>query len=467
MPGTTEDPRRRLPSASALLEHPAIAGLVEQYSHPIVMEAIRAVLDWRRANLAPGDPPPSFEAIARHAAAAAHRLEIDRLRPVVNATGVILHTNLGRAALPRAAAQALASADRCCNMQIDMETGGRGKRNHACERLLCKLTGAEAAAIVNNNAAATLLVLAALCRGREVIVSRGQLIEIGGSFRLPDCIRESGAILVEVGTTNKTHFRDYENALSERTSMVLRVNPSNYRVIGFHGGVPIGELARLKTKLPVIVSDDLGCGALIDTAQFGLPHEPTVQESLAAGADIVFFSGDKLIGGPQAGIVAGKASLIARIKKHPLARMMRVCKLTDMALERTLRLFLAPGTLLRENPTLAMLAARPEALRARAEAILERIGEGAAPLAAQAVECVSAVGGGSLPDVELPSWALALAAPGWTAGELLEALRDNEPPVIGRIAAARVVLDMRTLLEGEDEIVAQALLALAQTLSSR
>ncbi len=361
--------------------------------------------------------------------------------------------------LPPSAVAALAAMDRCCSLQIDLDTAARGKRHAMSERLLCRLTGAEAALVVNNNAAATLLVLAALCSGREVVVSRGQLIEIGGSFRLPDCIHQSGATLVEVGTTNKTHLRDYEAALSERTAAVMRVNPSNYRIIGFTKEVPVTDLVTLKKARPdLLILDDLGCGALVDLTRFGLPHEPTVPESVRAGADLSFFSGDKLIGGPQAGILVGRAPLIAKIKKHPLTRMLRVGKMTDLVLERTLRLFLEPDRLPETNPTWRMLTLSTASLRPRAEALAAAAVAAGAPAGAlRIVTCDSTTGGGSLPGHPIPSLAVAARLSGVPAADLLRRLRRSDPPVIARIQDNDVLLDVRTLLDGEDAIAARAL----------
>jgi L-seryl-tRNA(Ser) seleniumtransferase len=346
---------------------------------------------------------------------------------------------------------------------MDMETCARGKRNYMTEYLLAKLTGAEAAMVVNNNAAATLLILTALCQGKEVIVSRGQLIEIGGSFRLPDCIHQSGAIMVEVGTTNKTHLRDYERALSENTGAILRVNPSNYRVIGFAQQVPIEDLVTVKKKQPVVVIDDLGCGALVNLEEYGLPHEPTAPDSIAAGADLVCFSGDKLISGPQAGIIVGKRELIDRIKKHPLTRMLRVCKLTDLAMEQTLRLFLEPDTLLENNPTLRMLTVPAEALKKKAAKLKKNIEKEKLPIQARVAEGESATGGGSLPGVPIKTHVLALTSSTLSVDQLSYLLRRNEPPIIARIADDEVLLDMRTLLDGEEELILQALKGIAHS----
>lgn len=463
-PASPADPRRHLPQLSSLLEEERIKALIAAHSRPLVVEALRGALEDFRSTLKAGDAVPAREEIL---AAAEERLlgeERERLRPVVNATGVVLHTNLGRAVLPRRAARALAGLDHCCNLQIDMATGARGKRNYLSERLICRLTGAEAAVVVNNNAAATLLVLAALCAGREVVVSRGQLIEIGGAFRLPDCIRQSGARMVEVGTTNKTHLRDYAAALSEATGALLRVNPSNYRVVGFHKEVSTSELASLTAgREGLLVIDDLGCGALLNLEELGLPHEPTVQESLSAGADVALFSGDKLIGGPQAGIIVGRRELIQQIKKHPLTRMMRVDKLTDLALEQTLRLFLEPReVLLQENPTLRMLATPLAELKRRAQRLARRAQKAAPGLIVRAVASESAVGGGTLPATPLGTWCLAVSSGAMGAEALSARLRRHEPPVIARIEAGQVLLDLRTIFDDEEPAVLAALAALGR-----
>ncbi|MBN1866254.1 L-seryl-tRNA(Sec) selenium transferase [Candidatus Sumerlaeota bacterium] len=459
------DPRSRVPSVAVLLDDPAIQQLIGVWSRPLVLDAIRETLDAIRSELASktvalkAGAPSAGEIVAR-VEAALLETEKDRLRPVVNATGIVLHTGLGRAVLPRRAVDALAGLSGCCNLQIDIETGLRGKRNYMSERLICRLTGAEAAMVVTNNAAATFLILSALCKGREVVISRGQLIEIGGSFRLPDCIHQSGATMVEVGTTNKTHLRDYEAALTENTAMILRCNPSNYRIVGFSKSVGTEKLASLKARQPFVLVDDLGCGALVNLEDYGLPKEPTVQDSLAAGADLVCFSGDKLIGGPQAGIVVGRKDLIAYLKKHPLSRMLRVGKLTDLALEQTLRLFLDPETLARENPTIRMLSAPADALKKKALRLQKSLAKRAPNLRVEVVAGESASGGGALPAAPIPTWLVCVASPDRSAEELCRLLRRHEPPVVARIADDRVALDMRTLLDGEERLVGAALAAI-------
>ena len=431
--------------------------MISRHSRPLVMEAIHTTLASYRHDLNAGSPPPSNDQVVEKVVSLVTQIESERLRPVVNATGIILHTGLGRAVLPVNAARTLAGLDRCCNLQISLQTGKRGKRNYMSEYLLTKITGAEAAAVVNNNAAATLLILAATCKGREVIISRGQLIEIGGSYRLPDCIHQSGAIMVEVGTTNKTHLRDYEEAITENTGAILRCNPSNYRVVGFSQEVAIEDLVSLKKKYPVIVIDDLGCGALVNLEEYGLPKEPTIQESITAGADLVCCSGDKLIGGPQAGIILGKKEFIQKIKDHPLTRMFRVGKLTDMALEQTLRLFLDPSTLLNTNPTLRMIATPVEEIKKRAHKLKRMIDRLDLSIKVDIKEDESATGGGSLPTASLKTYVLTVTSPALSADQLGYRLRQNEPPIIARIKDNEVLLDIRTLLEGDETYIVEGL----------
>jgi L-seryl-tRNA(Ser) seleniumtransferase len=452
-----ENPRRHLSSVSALLEHRRILELLQWSSRPLVIDAIREALESFRLQLQPGDVPPEPDAIVDRVRSILLRVERERLRPVVNATGIVLHTGLGRAVLPEQAVDALAGLCRCCNLQIDLETGRRGKRNFMCEQLLCRLTGAEAAMIVNNNAAATLLILNALCRDREVVVSRGQIIEIGGSFRLHECILQSGAIPVEVGTTNKTHPRDYANAIGEQTGAILHIHPSNYRVMGFTQEVPIAGLASFKQNRDLLVIDDLGCGTLVDLSPFGLPHEPTVQESIIAGADLVCFSGDKLIGGPQAGIIVGRRDLITKLKKHPLTRMLRIGKMTDMVLEHTLRLFLEPETLFQNIPTLRMITLSAENIRKRAVGLRARLKRHSCELEMRIIEGESATGGGSLPVTPLKTFLLAVHSPDLSADALNARLRMNEPPVIARIENEEVLLDLRTVFEEEEKEILDAL----------
>ncbi len=462
----SDDARRQLMAVSKLLEDGGIQQLILNFSRPLVLSAIREALEWYRAKLGSGQEIPDKQALINRVEFCLQGHEAARFRPVVNATGIILHTGLGRAVLPQRAVDALAGLNRCCNLQIDLETGLRGKRDYMCGALLAKITGAEAAIIVNNNAAATFFLLSALCKDKEVIISRGQLIEIGGSFRLPDCIHQSGAKMVEVGTTNKTHLRDYERALNDQTGMILRVNPSNYRVVGFAQEVGIADLVSLKKIRPVTVVDDLGCGALLNLEKYGLPKEPTVQESIAAGADLVCFSGDKLVGGPQAGIILGKKEFIHQLKQHPLSRMLRVGKLTDMALEHTLRLFLEPETLAQQHPTMRMLTTPVECLRQKAAMISQALEGKKSVMTVQTIPGESAVGGGSLPSVSIPTMILAVSATALSPDQLSARLRRNQPPIIARIANDQVQMDMRTLMDGDAEIIISALRNIREELTA-
>ncbi len=448
------DPRSRVPSVDKVASAASLLPGLETVPHARLVEASREAVDRVRKSLESGAEIPGLEEIAERVRQIIEGGLREGIRPVVNATGVVLHTNLGRAVLPDEAMEAIGRLDGCCSLQIDLDSGERGRRDTVIEKLLHRITGAEAATVVNNNAAATLLVLAALCQDREVVVSRGQLIEIGGSFRLPDVIAQSGARMVEVGTTNKTHLRDYENAITENTAVLLRVNPSNYRIVGFTKQVSTAELVSLKEGRELIVVDDLGCGALLDLSRIGLPKEPTVQDSLGAGADVALFSGDKLIGGPQAGIIVGKKDLIARIRRHPLARALRVGKFTVAALEATLKLFLDPDSLIERNPTLRMLALRPEQLRPRAEALTKRL---ASLIDCEATDGQSACGGGALPDTPLATVVMALKPKGISASDLARRLRLGEPSVVARVQDDRVYLDVRSLLDGDEERIETAL----------
>jgi len=447
------DARRFLPSVDKVLQQLQSLPDLASYAHDHLVTSVREVLD--RLRIAPGEEIPSVDQVVQetcHLLGAEQRMGVRR---VVNGTGIVLHTGLGRAVLPSEAMDALAQLDGCCSLQVDLETGERGRRDGVIEELLRKIVGCEAATVVNNNAAATLLVLAALCRDREVIVSRGQLIEIGGSFRLPDVIAESGARMVEVGTTNKTHLRDYANAITDQTAVLLHVNPSNYRILGFSQSVSVGDLATLKKDhQDLIVVDDLGCGALVDLAQYGLPHEATVQEGLEAGADVALSSGDKLIGGPQAGIIVGKKKYIDPIRKHPLARALRVGKFTIAALEATLKLFLNVETVFEKNPTLCMLILPEEFLQKRAVGLADRIRP---YVSCEVTGTESKCGGGSLPLLSLKSAGVTLSKDGLTAEELARKLRLGEPSVVARVQEDKVLIDVRTLLEGDEERIEQAL----------
>ncbi|MFS8665825.1 MAG: L-seryl-tRNA(Sec) selenium transferase, partial [Limnochordales bacterium] len=346
---------RRLPAVDQLLKAPAVAAAAQRLPRPLVVDAVRAAVAEARQRILAGAPPPDGPALAQRAAAHVHALRRRLLTPVINATGVVLHTNLGRAPLSRASIAAMeAVAAGYSNLEYEIETGRRGSRHVHGEALLTRLTGAEAAMVVNNNAAAVLLVLSALAHGREVIISRGEMIEIGGAFRIPEVMAQSGCLLREVGTTNRTHRRDYEQAIGPQTAAILKVHPSNYRVVGFTASVSTRELAALARRHGLLLIEDLGSGVLLPTEGYGLAHEPTVQETVAAGADLVTFSGDKLLGGPQAGIIVGRRDLVERCRRHPLARAVRVDKLTLAALQATLQHYL-DGTV-EEIPVYRMLA---------------------------------------------------------------------------------------------------------------
>jgi L-seryl-tRNA(Ser) seleniumtransferase len=434
-----------------------------------VVEAVRAVLAERRRAVLAAATPGDLDALAletpallprvRAALDAAGAWSLDR---VVNATGVVLHTNLGRAPLgPAALARLALVATRYSNLELDVSTKTRGSRHDHVAGLLCRLSGAESSLVVNNNAAAVLLALESLARGRAVVVSRGELIEIGGAFRIPDILARSGARLVEVGTTNRTRLSDYAGAITPETALLLKVHPSNYRVVGFTEGVTTAELVDLGRGRGIPVLEDLGSGCFLDLRPWGLPREPTVPETVAAGADVVTFSGDKLLGGPQAGIVVGRRALLERLQNNPLSRALRIDKLTLAALEATLRAYEDPATAPREIPALRMLSEPASLVRRRAGRVLRRI-----PVAARAalglvvVAGRSEVGGGALPLAELPTAALALGTAAHPPGPLDARLRAGHPPVIGRLAEGRLLLDCRTVMDDEVSLLAAALAAL-------
>jgi L-seryl-tRNA(Ser) seleniumtransferase len=378
---------------------------------------------------------------------------------VINGTGVVIHTNLGRSILPEGAREALVEAGlRYSNLEFDLATGKRGSRYSLVEQLLCDLTGAEAGLVVNNNAAAVLLVLDTLAKGREVIVSRGQLVEIGGSFRVPDVMAKSGAKLVEVGATNRTHLKDYEGAISEETSLLLKVHASNFKMVGFTKEVSTEELVELAGRHKLLVMEDLGSGCFIDMSRYGLRKEPTVQETVKAGVDVVTFSGDKLLGGPQAGLIVGKRNIIDCIKRNQLNRALRIDKFTLAALETVLRLYYDPEAAILNIPTLTMLTASPEIMGNRAKRLTRKIKKSLAGKCNITVSVTgSRVGGGALPEENLESRAVVLEPLDRTVNELEKHLRLSSLPVIGRIEEDRLILDMRTVADDEVPLIASIL----------
>jgi L-seryl-tRNA(Ser) seleniumtransferase len=463
---------RQLPSIDELLRHRRLASIAATSSRPLLVESARQTLEAIRAQIRSGQASPSSEAIAARVFTLFQKQQRPSLRPVINATGVIINTNLGRAPLSQESLQAIVDvAQGYANLEYDLEAGERGSRHtHVC-RLLCELTGAEDALVTNNNAAAVLIVLSTLAAGREVIISRGQLVEIGGGFRVPDVLRQSGARLVEVGTTNRTRLRDYETAITTETGMLLHVHPSNFLISGFTESVSLGALAELAHRRGLLAVADLGSGCLLETTQFGLAHEPTPQESIAAGTDLLCFSGDKLLGGPQAGIILGKRELISQIARHPLMRAVRIDKLTLAGLETTLRHYQRHEAQER-IPIWRMIAASQEALNQRASQwIMQLRGWG---ICAELVVGQSTIGGGSLPGETLPTTLLAIKEgsgksersqtdvddqkqPGSPLDVLAARLRVGEPPVVARILRDRLVLDPRTVLPEQDDALLTAL----------
>ncbi len=446
---------RTLPNTDEVLAHPALAETVAAVPRALVLDAVRSAIGDARSRLLGGEEfEPSAAAIAQDAVARATLAARPSLRRVINATGIIVHTNLGRSVLSERAAAAVAEvASGYSTLEADVESGERGSRHVHVESLLCRLTGAEAAMAVNNNAAAVMLGIAGLARGREAIVSRGQLVEIGGSFRIPDIMAESGATMVEVGTTNKTHLADYENALTANTGLLLKVHSSNYRVVGFTEEVSLSELVDLGALHGVPVMEDQGSGVLIDLTRFGLPDEPTVGASVAAGAAVVTASGDKLLGGPQAGLLMGRSDVIDRLKKHPMARALRLDKMTLAALEATLSAYLDEERALREIPTLRMLTAPQSEVRARAEALAVRIREALGEANDVAVaDDVARAGGGSLPLADIASAVVAIAQREMPVAKLEGLLRcGGEPAIVARIKDDRLLIDPRTLLSPAEE----------------
>jgi L-seryl-tRNA(Ser) seleniumtransferase len=435
---------RDLPAVEALVRATERLLNGEHLPRELLVEAARDMIAAARRDMAAQPTAPPLDDLARAALAHARALVTPSLRPVINATGVIIQTNLGRAPLSDAALRAMRSVGAgYSNLEYDLAAGERGSRATHLAALLCRLTGAEAALAVNNNAAAIYLALSALAAGREVIISRGQAVEIGGGFRIPDVLRQSGATLIEVGTTNRTYTRDYAAAISPQTAVLLRVHTSNFKLIGFVYEPPPAELAALAHERGLVLLDDLGSGTLVPTAPYGLAPEPTVPERIAGGADLVTFSGDKLLGGPQAGLIVGRAALIDTLRRHPLARALRIDKTTLAGLEATLLSYVY-GRATSEIPVWMMIAETLAALETRARRIAAAIGDAALAV----VACTSAIGGGSLPGETLPSFAVALRG---QPDALARHLRQSTPPVIGRIVEDQLLLDVRTVLAEQEQ----------------
>ncbi len=452
-----QDILRAIPSVDECLQ--ALFSLPELDNIPLVdiKNSVRDILGHVRKRVLHGEeislPSLQIASLLPVICDRIHKEQQPRFRRVINCTGVIIHTNLGRSILPQTTMDGLYEAgSRYSNLEFDLDTGKRGSRYSHVEKLLCQLTGAEAGLGVNNNAAAVLIVLETLAKNREVIVSRGQLVEIGGSFRIPDVMARSGATLVEVGATNRTHVRDYENAMTEDTALLLKVHCSNFRIIGFTKEVELPELVQVGQRNKIPVMEDLGSGCFVDLSRFGLEKEPTVQEVVAAGVDVVTFSGDKLLGGPQAGIILGKAEIIDRIKRNPVNRAMRIDKFTLSSLESILRLYLDENKALQQIPTLAMISAPLSIVDRRAKRLLRRVRKELAVFCDfSLIETAARVGGGAMPEQNLPSRALVMKPNAMTVNHLEHTLRQLAVPVIGRVEGDRLLLDMRTV--ADDEII--------------
>jgi L-seryl-tRNA(Ser) seleniumtransferase len=456
-----DNPFRNLPAVNEVLETSVVQALASSVAHDALVAAVRAELAELRERLTRGetiDGAMDQNALADRVTSRLKRELRPKLRTVINATGIVLHTNLGRSPIAEEAAKAAyEAAHGYLSLELDLDSGKRSSRQVAVREWLCRLSGAESATAVNNNAAATVIVLRTLAAGKEVIISRGQLIEIGGSFRIPDIMGVSGAILREVGTTNITRLADYERALGPNTGALLQVHSSNYRISGFTKSVPLADLTALGKKHGLPVIDDIGSGAVLDFARFGFQGEPVARASIAAGADLVLFSGDKLLGGPQAGIIAGRKEWIQKIEKDPLMRAFRLDKMTLAALEVTLRLYLHEERALREVPVLRMLGTPLKELRQRAEKLAEQL-RGIAGLATvKPAEDVAYVGGGSLPDQPMKSWVVEIEADSLSDAELARRLRLGTPAVMARLRDGKLVLDVRTIFDHQETPLIEAM----------
>ena len=457
---------RKIPGVDRIIESEPILKLGGDYPRSLILKAIHLVLDATRQMILKGGVDPGELELERLTHKIIEELKVisrHSLISVINATGVIVHTNLGRSILPEKALRRFDPiAGGYSNLEYDLKMGKRGSRYIHVEDILKELTGAEAAMVVNNNAAAVLLCLDTLAKGKEVVVSRGELVEIGGSFRIPDVMKKSGARMIEVGTTNKTHLRDYSNAIGPETALLLKVHRSNFQILGFTKDVPEKELVELGRKYHIPVMEDLGSGCFVDFSKYALQKEPTVQEVLSEGVDIVTFSGDKMLGGPQAGIILGREDLINEIKKNQLSRALRIDKLTLCALEETLRLYRDEETAIREIPTLRMIFMAPLELKKKARRLMRMIGSiESGSFRVELTEGVSKVGGGALPLLDLPTTLVCLVPGDLSTSFMEEWLRNYDPPIIVRVEKEQVLIDVRIVQEGELKILAEAIKSLS------
>ena len=454
-----------LPSVDRILQQDRVKDLLDEYPRWLVLRAVQQVIEEERIGILSSDHDTlsedglSLEYFSKRVSEIISTLGQLSLRKVINATGVILHTNLGRSLLNLEVLQNLITvASNFSNLEYDLKEGKRGSRYSHVENILCELTGAEAALVVNNNAGAVLLALNSIARGMDVVVSRGQLVEIGGSFRIPDVMRSSGARLVEVGTTNKTHLIDYRRAITNDTALLLKVHTSNFQIVGFTSEVKLEELVYLGREFSVPVMEDLGSGCMIDLDQYGLTREPTVQEAISKGVDVVTFSGDKLLGGPQAGIILGREEVVGRIKENPLNRALRIDKLTLAALESTLRIYMEGERAVEGIPTLRMLTMPLQEIEKRAKSLYRRLRkDSSGNFHIEIKDDNSKVGGGALPLQDLPTKVISIKPVHLSVEGLEEGLRNYNPPIIARIDDARLLLDVRTLQEGEPKIIEEAI----------
>ena len=459
---------RNIPSVTELLENPKLKSLVDRVSHNVVVDRVRSMLDDLREDVNQSTSNGGLPDVSELAERIARRIlegEQPHLRPVVNATGILLHTGLGRAPLAEEAIEEmLAVARGYASVELDLQSGKRSQRVVAVESLLKQVTGAEAAVVCNNNAGATMLALAAIAPQKEVVVSRGQLIEIGGSFRLPDVMEACGAKLREVGTTNKTHASDYENAIGEETAALMRVHTSNFLVVGFSSTVSLEDMVQIGRRHNLPVIDDIGSGAMSSLDEYGAAGEPVAQESIEAGADLVLFSGDKLLGGPQCGIIVGRRELIDKISKHPMMRALRVDKITLAALAATLRLHRDPQKAKQSIPLLQLLTTPLENLQNRAERLAPQLAACDGIESAEPMEDVAYLGGGSVPTQKLGTWCVVVRPEHQSPERLAAALRAGTPSIVGRVQQDQLMLDLRSVPPREDQILVEAVAALGESL---